>query len=125
MQRTANICTLFLHLFFNRQRFRADGILITNLHKALAVVVNHNTLQREKPLWSTYFNRLIPFSLIVTIAVPIRKSTSFSPFLQVLYRLFRLFLFDNRPKSRLLQKPFSNLGWHWLNQHKVNRADKI
>jgi hypothetical protein len=30
---------IFLHLFFNRQRFRADGILIPNLHKALPLCV--------------------------------------------------------------------------------------
>jgi hypothetical protein len=28
-----------LHLFFNRQRFRADGILIPHLHKALSLYV--------------------------------------------------------------------------------------
>jgi hypothetical protein len=40
---------IILHLFFNRQRFRAEGILIPNLHKALLLaVIFHDTKMKLK-----------------------------------------------------------------------------
>jgi hypothetical protein len=45
---------IFLHLFFNRQRFQADGILIPNLHKALSVIGNAADVYNQNPFSEIY-----------------------------------------------------------------------
>ena len=45
---------IFLHLFFNRQRLRADGILIPILHKALSVIGNAADVHQSKSVYRNY-----------------------------------------------------------------------